>query len=575
MVTIRDRIPKGWILLGSTLTRRARRRLRIGSGHRWRYIGPTPERVLIAPPDLRVADRQMASDFYHGRYSLAGQTVETGGVSPFLIEGAKLRWMQSLHSFRWLRHMRAAGTDLAAANARSLLGDWVRHSARRIGGPAWEPQIVARRIIAWLQHSTVLLQGADYAFYRAFLKTLAVQIRYLRAMAPDMPADEERLRARIALALAALSLPVSPAALRNATRALSQELEAQILPDGGHVSRNPAALMELLLDLIPLRHTYSNQGQTPPQELIVAVERMLPALRAMRHRDGALARFNGMGVTIHDRIAAILHHDDTGARPLNHAPYTGYHRLAVGDTVVIADVGAAPPFEAARNAQAGCLSFEMSSGRHHFIVNSGMDPRGAEEFKILARATAAHSTAVVGDGSSAATAVPQRLRHWYGSQIVQGPPDVVTKRSDMPGGQGFIARHDGYVERFGLYHERELALSSNGDILDGCDRLFRPRRAQPPADRRDDVTIRFHIHPDIGLFRNRDDLLVLKAADGETWTFECEDVQAHVEESIFFAALGGALRSRQIVLAYRASDVPKIVWRFTRTGAGARRGETR
>ena len=45
-----------------------------------------------------------------------------------------------------------------------------------------------------------------------------------------------------------------------------------------------------------------------------AVERMLPALRFFRHEDGSLARFNGMGATIHDRIAAILRHDDTPAR---------------------------------------------------------------------------------------------------------------------------------------------------------------------------------------------------------------------------------------------------------------------
>ncbi len=571
MAKIRDRIPKNWLLLGSTLTRRARRRLRTGPVHRLRFIGPTPERVLIAPPDLRIADRQMASEFYHGRYLLAGQMVETNGVSPFLVQNAKLRWLQSLHSFRWLRHMRAAGTDLAAANARSMLTDWIRHSGRRIEGPAWEPSIVARRIVAWLQHSTVLLQGADYAFYRAFLKLLAVQIRYLRAMAPDMAADEERLRARIALSLAALSLPVGPTTLRNATKALTEELEAQILPDGGHISRNPAAIMELLLDLIPLRHTYSNQGQNPPEAVIVAVERMLPALRSLRHRDGALARFNGMGVTIHDRIAAILHHDDTGARPLSHAPYSGYHRLALGETVVIADVGAAPPFEAARNAQAGALAFEMSSGRHQFIVNCGMDPRAADEFKMLSRATASHSTAIVNNATSAETSVPPRLKPYYGNQVVQGPNEVVTKRTDAAGSQGFIARHDGYAERFGYYHERELALSAGGDILDGCDRVFRPRRAQADAGGSDRVDIRFHLHPDVGLFRNREDLLVLKAADGETWTFECEDVQPHVEESIFFAALGGAVRSRQIVLSFPAGDIPKIVWRFTRTAAGARR----
>ncbi|MCO0638322.1 heparinase, partial [Lutimaribacter sp. EGI FJ00014] len=173
---------------------------------------------------------------------------------------------------------------------------------------AWSPAVTARRIIAWLQHSAVVLQGADLTFYRQFLKVLAIQVRYLRSMAPEMPDGEEKLRARVALAFAALSLPTPVSALRSATRNLGIELDRQILPDGGHISRNPRAVMELLADLLPLRQTYANQAESPPDALVGAVERMLPALRFFRHRDGSLARVNGMGVTIHDRVAAILRH---------------------------------------------------------------------------------------------------------------------------------------------------------------------------------------------------------------------------------------------------------------------------
>jgi uncharacterized heparinase superfamily protein len=192
-------------------------------------------------------------------------------------------------------------------------------------------------------------------------------------MAPEMPDGEARLRARIALCFAALSLPVAQATLRGATRNLPPSSTARSCPDGGHISRNPGTLMELLADLVPLRYTYSNQAENPPEALIGAVERMLPALRFFRHSEGTLARFNGMGATIHDRVAAILHHDDTAGEPLLHAPYSGYERMAMGDTIVMADTGPAPPPEVSHDAQAGCLSFEMSSGRHQFIVNCGLD----------------------------------------------------------------------------------------------------------------------------------------------------------------------------------------------------------
>ncbi len=316
-----------WGLVASEYWRRIRSRLRAGPTYRWRYTGRTPERVLIAPPDLRLADPQIATEIYYGRFPLAGHLVETAGRSPFEIAVTNEAWRRSLHGFRWLRHMRAAGTELAAANARALVSDWIGLHGSRISGIAWEPATTAKRIIAWLQHSSVVLQGAEFVFYRAFLKSLAVQIRYLRSVVREMPDGEGRLRCRVALAFAALSLPSPASTLRGATRNLTEELDHQILPDGGHISRNPMAILELLADLLPLRQTYANQAEAPPPVLIGAIERMLPALRFFRHQDGSLARFNGMGVTIHERIAAILRHDDTAGAPLLHASHSGYERL--------------------------------------------------------------------------------------------------------------------------------------------------------------------------------------------------------------------------------------------------------
>ncbi|MCO5056770.1 MAG: heparinase II/III family protein [Rhizobiaceae bacterium] len=564
MANARGHSPRLWGLVAREVWRKARRRLRTGPVYRWRYSGRTPERVLIAPPDLRLADAQIAIDIYHGRYALGGHLVDTGGASPFQVDSSDRQWLEALHGFRWLRHMREAGTDLAAANARALVADWIATDGRKINGLAWMPHVTARRIIAWLQHSTVVLQGAEFGFYRAFLKSLAVQIRYLRSMAPEMPDGEERLRARIALAFAALSLPVPQSALRNASRALCVELDRQILADGGHVSRNPMAILELLADLLPLRQTFASQAEAPPPQLIGAVERMLPALRFFRHQDGALARFNGMGLTNPDRLTAILRHDDTGGAPLLHASHSGYERLTMGSTTVIADVGAAPPADVSHQAHAGCLSFEMSSGRNQFIVNCGVDEYGDDDFRPLSRATAAHTTAVLNDSSSARFAISAGMNGIVGTPLVAGPRHVECRREDSSGVQGFMASHDGYLSRFGLYHEREMALSAEGRILEGADRFFRSGGKPAPNNGRDNVVVRFHLHPDTELYRDGQDRLVLTARHADQWLFTCDDVEPQIEESIFFAGLGGPRRSRQIVLAFAASGTPEVNWRWTK-----------
>ncbi|MBU2149308.1 MAG: heparinase II/III family protein, partial [Alphaproteobacteria bacterium] len=230
-----------------------------------------------------------------------------------------------------------------------------------------------------------------------------------------------------------------------------------------------------------------------------------------------------------------------------------------------ADTGAPPPIDVSNAAHAGCLSFEMSSGRQHFVVNCGVDTYGASEFRPLARATAAHSTATLNDTSSARFNHSIRVNDLASPPLIGGPRNVPCRRTDQPGMHGFIASHDGYVAQFGLYHERELSLSEEGSVLAGLDRFLRAGGAPARNNGRDFVAVRFHMHPDVELFHDEEDRLVLTAPHSDRWVMSCAEVTPYVEESIYFAGLGGPRRSRQIVLSFKASEIQEVHWQFTRT----------
>ncbi|MFK4825829.1 heparinase II/III family protein [Paenochrobactrum sp. BZR 588] len=560
--------PHLWGLAAAQTWRRFSRRLRMGPLYRWRFTGFTPERILIAPPDLRVADPQLAQEFYHGRFALAGRMVETGGFSPFAVEPPTHAWEAALHGFGWLRHMRSAETDLAKANTRALVDDWIKLHSKRINGMAWEPEVTAQRIIAWLQHSNLILEGAELPAYRKFMRSLAMQVRYLRTVAAVMDDGEEKLRARIALAFASLALPMSPSTVRAAKRNLEYELNRQILPDGGHISRNPVTVLELLADLLPLRQTYANGTETPPKALIEAVERMLPALRFFRHQDGSLALFNGVGPTLPERIISVLRHDETAGAPLTHAPYSGYERLSMGSTTIIADTGLPPPVTASRDAHAGCLSFEMSSGRQRYIVNSGIDRYGPAEFRPLGRSTAAHTTATINDTSSCRFSLTSGLSKMLGTPIIAGPIKVHREHIEDIGTQGFLASHDGYARLFGIHHERRVCLSHSGSIIQGSDRFYREDGKPMGGKTRDIIAVRFHVHPSVHVEFNEDGLLVLSAERDDTWAFSCFEIAPQLEDSIFFAGFRGPVRSKQIVLHFSGSELEQVNWQLTRIALG-------
>ena len=153
--------------------------------------------------------------------------------------------------------------------------------------------MLSRRVISLLSQAPLVLGDTDGKFYRRYLRGLAREIRYLRYTMLDID-GVPRLQVLIALCYASLCLANQGRHIRAATRKLSDELQRQILPDGGHISRNPGALIELLIDLLPLRQTFAARNIAPPPALLNAIDRMMPMLRFFRHGDGSFALFNGM-----------------------------------------------------------------------------------------------------------------------------------------------------------------------------------------------------------------------------------------------------------------------------------------
>src|SRR5205085_4593461 len=131
----------------------------------------------------------------------------------------------------------------------------------------------------------LLLDGAPVQFYRRFLRGLTRQIGHLRRTASQARDCVPRLQAVIALCYVALCMARQQRHIRAATKRLSDELARQILPDGGHTSRNPGALIELLVDLLPLRSAFTARNLVPPTALLNAIDRMMPTLRFFRPGD--------------------------------------------------------------------------------------------------------------------------------------------------------------------------------------------------------------------------------------------------------------------------------------------------
>jgi len=542
---------------------------------RWRFTPGKTDRLVIAPQDLRTADATRAAEIYAGRFAFAGKVVVCDRRSPFEMIPPSDEWAAMLLGFGWLRHLRAGESAITRANARALVDDWITLQGSG-GGIGWRSDILSRRIISWLCQAPLVLSDADARFYRRFIRSLTRQVKSLRRNLNASRDGMPRLQSLVALTYASLCMQGQSRYLRPSARRLMIELDRQILPDGGHISRNPGALIELLLDLLPLRQAFAARNVAPPPALLNAIDRIMPMLRFFRHADGNFALFNGMGPTPADWLATVLAYDDARGTPLSHAPHSGYQRLDAGVTTALMDVGRPPPIALSQEAHAGCLSFELSWKLHRLVVNCGLPMIGRENWRQVARATAAHSTVTFNDKSSCrfleATTFKKLL---FGIPVIGGPRDIKIERNDN-GGVSVRASHDGYGREFGVVHERTLTLSGDGTVLEGID-AFKPAHGDDlPTRGADEFAIRFHLHPAVKANRLTDGHgVMLVLPDREVWTFNAHTDTVEIEESVFLAGPDGPRRTVQIVVYGHARSQPKVQWSFSYIAPASQPGPAR
>ncbi len=527
------------------------------------------DRLIIAPHDLRTADATRAAEIYAGRFVFAGKIVTCHGRSIFDLEPPSEDWEVALLGFGWLRHLRAADTALTRANARSLVDDWISNPLHRraVGRRA---DVMARRVISLLSQAPLVLGDTDGKFYRRYLRGLSREIRYLRYSMLDIPDGVPRLQVLIALCYASLCLANQARHIRTATRKLSEELQRQILPDGGHISRNPGALIELLIDLLPLRQTFAARNVAPPPSLLNAIDRMMPMLRFFRHGDGSFALFNGMSSAPSDLLATLLAYDDSHGTPMANMPHTGFQRLDAGTMTVIMDTGPPPPASVSHDAHAGCLSFELSSGPSRIVINCGMPSTGRDSWRPFARSTLAHSTLACHETSSCQFVELSAMKRLLkGAPVISGPTNVESYREAVANGLLLTASHNGYLARFGVVHRRVLMIAQDGSRIDGEDTLS-PAPGARIKGTETDYTLRFHLHPSVKASRLSDGrgvMLVLPSRD--VWTFEALDDKVEVEDSVFLAGNDGPRRTAQIVIRHDSRHAPSIRWTFVRSTSSA------
>lgn len=541
--------------LSRTAGQKLRHTLYASKPYRLMLRGRHPATFQYIPHDPWPGSPETADELFRGGYVFAGGHVNAPNENPWRLMPPSRAWAEELHSFSWLRHFSAQGGDAAQRHVEALIRLWLEDFSN--WDPfAWQPEIIAQRLIAWIRNAALTASTRDLVYHSAVMNSIARQARHLQRTANDSADGLPRLMAAVGLVYTGICLPNSRSRLTRGMARLEAEIDRQILPDGGLVTRNPSDQLAALEALGCLQHTLRDAGHAVPPSLQAAIDRIAPMVRFFRHDDGTLALFNGSFAEDRDKITATLSLSDAAGQPVQGAIHSGFQRVEAGELALIVDAGEPPQGALSTSAHAGLASFEFSAAGQKVVTNCGSSEQmTGSGYEKIGRATAAHSTVVINDFNACAILPNER--------IGRRPKKVTAQRTEDDESVRVETWHDGYGAKFGLAHRRILRVATDGSSLIGSDRiewLKARRRGNLPFD------VRFHLHPDVSVERLEHPASVnLMLSDGQSWRFDSHGGRLGVEESVYFGERGRPRKTRQLVLSGTTEPgTTEVQWRFVK-----------
>jgi len=510
---------------------------------------PARPRLLATVQSAVPGDRVAGMALRAGHFLVHGVKVPIAQVD--FSPAAKLTppFELTVHGFTWLGDLEACGQrPQCAQTAERVLAVWLESNPHPGKGAAWKAGIAGHRLLSWLVHAPLILSGWDKKLRGKVLAAIEETARWLDRNVTRADDRLGELAGWCAITAAGLLLPEGKPRRLFGEAGLTRVLGELVGNDGGVLSRSPLGQIEAIELLVELSACYRATRRDPPAAVEGMLQMLVPPLLALTHADGGLGNWQGAGAVSAQRLSALVQASGVRTRPLRDSRQWGYQRVPAGRSVLHFD--AAPP-PLARHARHGCastLAFEFSHGEHRLIVNCGGAAFAGGQVPVRIeqglRATAAHSTLVLGDANSTAVLINGKL----GSGV--GEVEVDRRTIEFDGGGAATrleASHDGYAGRFGLVHRRILLLRDDGSELRGEDLLLpsgrKGKRGKVP------FAIRFHLGSGVELaLAETKRGATLALPDGGFWQFVASEGALEVDESIWVDGDGRPHPVQQLVL---------------------------
>ena len=363
-------------------------------------------------------------------------------------------------------HYHDAIWGLPFEEARVLVDSWIDCCEFQHGAASWRAYPISVRLGNWLKYflgTHAERCQAEPAFTEKLVKSIAVQTAWLLKNIEMHLRGNHLFENAVALCLVGVFFdgPLGETCTRRGLLLLRQELNEQILPDGGHFERSPMYHSRCLYLLVDLYNLGMEKAIPQLEDYIL---RMWRWLQSMCHPDDRIALLNDAAHNVYltpaylsAYLSQLLMRElgfSSGAFGLSDSGYYGW--AGPDGEYVVCDAGPIGPDYQLGHAHADLFSFELSLNGERMIVDSGTSTYSAGPEREYLRGTAAHNTVEVNGRN--------QVDVWGSFRVGRRvkPHDVHFDPS--PDGFVLSAWHDGYKHDFGISHKRTFAFRKGHNL---------------------------------------------------------------------------------------------------------------
>ena len=446
---------------------------------------------------------------------------------------------ENLHGFLWLTKLDRKNSKIITKN---IINSWIDNFSS-YSPKAWEMDIVARRIIAWVSNTDITLDDSDKIYKKKFLTSLVKQGNFILKNLKNISYNPDKITCCAAIILYGIVFE-NNLSFKTGIRELEKISKNNFDENGFPKSRNPEEVFISLKYLIIIREWFKESQKVIPNFLNEIISKCGNCYSILSYANNQFPLFNG-GTEINNKNYDVFLKNFKYKFTKNSHEVAGFLKVKKKNFEFFIDCGNPPPDSFEENYQAGCLSFELISNKQKVICNSGFGKYLSLNLTSLSRSTASHSSLYINDTSSCLFQKNKIINKAYGCSLIE--KHKITNKNYVEDKNFYFisATHNGYEKKFGYTHSRSIKIFKNKDKILGHDELRKTKKYSNAKD----YSIRFHVYPETKIVKTKGgNSVLISLSNGEGWLLQTDN-NINIEKNIFFGKKNKIINSESICIS--------------------------